>query len=97
MDLQFRPAAANDVEEAYFWYESQSTGLGERFLAAVDGMLSRITEHPAQFAVVHRRTRRARLDRFPYALFYQTTDNLVLVFACMHGSRDPRRWMSREP
>ena len=96
MALQFRPAAAMDVEDAFFWYESQSAGLGERFLAAVDSAVVRIADHPAQFAVVSRGTRRALLDRFPYSLYYRIADDDVLVIACMHGSRDPRRWMSRE-
>jgi hypothetical protein len=29
--LRFRPAAAAHVEEAYDWYESRRTGLGEQF------------------------------------------------------------------
>ena len=30
-----RPRAEHDVQSAFEWYESQRTGLGEKFLAAL--------------------------------------------------------------
>ena len=63
-----RPAAAAEIDEAYLWYESQRTGLGEEFLAEVNGTLERIREMPELFAVLRRDTRRAMLIRFPYSL-----------------------------
>lgn len=33
----FRPLAAADVEEAYRWYDGRRQGLGDEFLAAVQG------------------------------------------------------------
>jgi plasmid stabilization system protein ParE len=35
------------------------------------------------------------LRRFPYSLFYRIIDDQVIVVACMHGRRHPRRWQSR--
>lgn len=91
----FRPAAAADVEDAYRWYESQQGGLGEEFLAAVRVVIESMMANPELFPVVHRRTRRALLRRFPYGLYYRIVDDQIVVVACMHGRRDPRRWQSR--
>lgn len=91
----FRPAAAADVEDAYQWYESQQAGLGEEFLAAVRASLGSMTANPESFPVVHRQTRRALLRRFPYGLYYRIFDDQIVVVACMHGRRNPRRWQSR--
>lgn len=91
----FRPAAAADVEEAYRWYEERRAGLGEEFLAAVQGTLESIMANPELYPVVHRQTRRALLRRFPYGLYYRVVQGQVVVVACMHASRDPRRWQSR--
>jgi plasmid stabilization system protein ParE len=93
--LLLRPAAAADIEEAYRWYERQRVGLGEEFLTTVDAALRDIVEHPATYAVIHRETRRALLHRFPYAIFYRLYDETVIVIACMHGRRDPKRWRGR--
>jgi plasmid stabilization system protein ParE len=95
MRLLVRPAAAADIEQAYRWYEQQRAGLGDEFLAAVDAKLGDIAAHPAYYAVIHRDARRALLHRFPYAIFYRVYSDTVIVVACMHGRRDPKRWKVR--
>lgn len=91
-----RPAAAGDVEDAYAWYESQRTGLGDEFLTAVNQAVAAISENPLQYPVIHRQTRRIFLRRFPYGLYFRLVDDDLVIVACMHGNRDPRRWESRE-
>ena len=91
----YRPAAAGDVEDAYQWYEAQQSGLGEEFLEAVRAMMESVVATPERFPVVHRQTRRALLRRFPYGLYYRIIDDQIVVVACMHARRDPRRWRSR--
>ena len=86
----FRPAAAADVEDAYRWYEAQRTGLGEEFLAAVGAAMASMAANPEQFPVLHRETRRALLQRFPYGLYYRIiSDQIVVWRVCMPaGTRD---------
>lgn len=90
-----RPAASADVEDAYPWYEAQQTGLGEEFLAAADAVMKSVVANPLQFPVIHRQTRRALFPRFPYGFYYRIVSDQIIVVACMHGRRDPRRWQSR--
>jgi hypothetical protein len=54
-----RPAAAAEIDEAYLWYESRRSGLGEEFLADVNQTLDRVREMPELYAVVKRDTCRA--------------------------------------
>jgi len=91
----FRPAAAADVEEGSRWYEARQTNLGNQFLEAVSMLVESIAANPESFPVVYRQTRRALLRRFPYALYYCIVDDQIIVVACMHGRRNPRRWQSR--
>ena len=95
MPTLIRPAAAADIEEAFLWYERQQAGLGEEFLTAVQSALENIAAHPIRYPVVHRETRRVLLRRFPYGIYYRVYGKLVVVVACMHGRRDPKRWRSR--
>lgn len=95
MRLLVRPAAAADIDEAFLWYERQRAGLGSEFLAAVQSALDDVVAHPAKYPVIHRDTKRALLRRFPYAILYRVYGEVVVVVACMHGRRDPRRWASR--
>ena len=89
------PAAEADVEEAFWWYESQSRGFGAEFREAFRDALDRIARNPRLYQVVRRQTRRAFLKRFPYGVYYREYPDVIAVVACMHGQRDPRRWQER--
>jgi plasmid stabilization system protein ParE len=93
--ILIRPAAAADIGEAFLYPERQQSGLGDEFLAVVQFALENIVAHPTRYPVVHRETRRALLHRFPYGIFYRIQDECVVVIACMHGRRNPKRWKSQ--
>ena len=95
MQCIVRPAAAADIDDAFLWYETQRSGLGHEFLAAADALISAIADQPLRYPVVRRNTRRALMRRFPYAMYFRIYDQVVVVVACMHGRRNPRRWQVR--
>lgn len=69
--------------------------LGSGFALAVEATVEAIAERPLQFAVVYRNRRRAGVRRFPYGVFFELQEDRILVIACFHGRRNPRRWQSR--
>ena len=91
-----RPAAAADIDDAFRWYEAQHPGLGGEFREVLRTTLNNISEHPNLYQVVHRNTRRAFMRRFPYGIYYREYVDVIVVVACIHGSRDPRRWQTRD-
>ena len=93
--VHLRPEADADLEEAAVWYERQRAGLGQEFLDEALAAFDAISGNPALYPVVHRRTRRALMRRFPFGIYYQVETDLVVVIAVMHGSRHPRRWQLR--
>lgn len=90
-----RPAAEADIEDAFHWYEEQRAGLGEEFRAELRAAFNAIAENPLLFQVLHRNARRYLVRRFPYAIYYRLYPDAVVVIACMHGRRNPKRWQSR--
>jgi toxin ParE1/3/4 len=93
--LVVRSAAEADIAEAALWYEQRASGLGVDFLRAVDVALAEIQRMPERFPAVHLQCRRALLRRFPWAVFFVATAELISVVGCMHVRRDPRRWEER--
>jgi plasmid stabilization system protein ParE len=89
------PEASADLEEARAWYENRRPELGERFALAVERTVEAITEHPLQFPVVHRGRRRAGVRLFPYGIFFEVQEHRIVVIACFHGRRNPKRWQMR--
>lgn len=76
MRLVVRPAAAHALKSAYRWYEARQTGLGEDLLEAVQAVLERILRMPRSYPVVHRETRRALVQRFPYGVFFRVVQRV---------------------
>jgi toxin ParE1/3/4 len=62
---------------------------------AVEATVEAIQQNPLQFAEVYRNRRRAGVRRFPYGIFFEVQDHRILVIACFHGKRNPKRWRSR--
>jgi plasmid stabilization system protein ParE len=94
-ELIFAPEVEQDVDEAYTWYESHRTGLGEEFLSCVEACIQRVCRSPEIHAKVHEDYRRALVRRFPYAVFYEYADRAVTVYCIMHTVRDPAKWRER--
>jgi plasmid stabilization system protein ParE len=89
------PEANEDLLDARAWYDNIRPELGERFAKAVEATVEAIAEHPLQVPVVYRNRRRAGVRRFPYSLYFELQERRIVVIACFHGRRNPRRWQSR--
>lgn len=95
VELVLAPEAEQDIADAYAWYESRRPGLGEEFLSCVDACIEAICRTPRMHAVVHENYRRGLVRRFPCAVFYETEQSTVTVYAVFHTSRDPQKWRQR--
>jgi plasmid stabilization system protein ParE len=84
-----------DLQEARTWYAGTRPELAERFALAVEAAVNAIAENPLQFPVVYRERRRVGVRRFPYGIFFEVQEHRIVVVACFHGRRNPKRWQSR--
>jgi plasmid stabilization system protein ParE len=89
------PEAVEELQQARAWYDNVRPSLGERFALAVDATVEAIAERPLQFPVVHRGRRRAGVRKFPYGIFFEVQVERIVVIACFHAKRNPRRWQTR--
>jgi len=72
----FTPEAADDVAEAYAWYEEREPGLGEDFLRCVEACLLLVLRNPRLFPCALDDFRRALIRRFRLKFF---TNRLLKV------------------
>ena len=89
------PEANEDLLEAWGWYDNIRPDLGQRFAQAIEATVEALAEHPLQFTVVFQNRRRAGVRRFPYGIFFEVQADRVVVLACFHSRRNPRRWQLR--
>ena len=90
----FRPEAAAEALDTRNWYEGRQPGLGVAFRKCLDDAIERLAKDPSQFRRVSGETRRALLDRFPYAVYFRATADDVVVLA-VHGRQHPLNWQQR--
>lgn len=93
--LTIKLEAADDIREAFDYYEDKRPGLGSEFVDAIDATLELIQRFPLAHAQVRQNARRAPLIRFPYLVIYTVEDDEIFVHACIHGKRDPKHWQRR--
>ena len=91
----FTPEADDDILEAYRWYQTQEAGLGEEFLRCVGACLESIQRHPLMYRVAIDDFRRALIRRFPVEIFYEATDQQIVVYSVFHCALDPAKWQQR--
>lgn len=90
--LKFSSRALRETGDAQEWYELQSPGLGDEFIAAMELQLKRLEQAPLLYAEAIPNVRRALLPRFPYGLFFAVWGNLVHILAVLHDARNPSCW-----
>ena len=89
------PEAEADLAEAYGWYDSQRAGLGADLLLSIEAALGPLGDRPESFPLIHGRTRRALVRRFPYLVLFVELTDVVSVVGIFHTSQDPKRWADR--
>ncbi len=97
MEVKFLAPAQAELEEAVAYYETQKEGLGSQFTEEVKRTIQRILQYPEAWALISRRTRRCRTNRFPYGVIYQVRGDVLLIVSIMHLHREPRSWRRRLP
>ena len=77
------------LDEAYYWYEEQLPGLGERLLNEIDDCLNKLSHTPFYYSTDKDNYRQLMLRNFPYKIIFEIAENNVIVYALFHTSRDP--------
>jgi toxin ParE1/3/4 len=89
LPLVFRPVAREEFDRAAAWNDEQRRGLGDEFVAAVQLVLDKISNHPNRYFLADADVREVPVSRFPYCVYYRVKPGRVVVVAVFHTSRDP--------
>jgi toxin ParE1/3/4 len=97
MNLRLHCLAVVEIDREVDYHESRVTGLGTELEDEIGDVFARILRFPrAALPWRHRTDRRvAGVDRFPFTLPYQTTDDGIVILALAHTGRRPDYWARR--
>jgi len=94
MKVRILPEAESDLARAADFYDAQSGGLGDYFIACLAADIEARKIH----AGVHERQHgllRALSKRFPFAIFYELAGTTIEIFAVLDCRQDPEAIDSR--
>ncbi|MES2485973.1 MAG: type II toxin-antitoxin system RelE/ParE family toxin [Bacteroidota bacterium] len=91
--LHVLPAALNDIQVSYDWYEAQSEDLGERYLEYIDKGFDDIIQNPF-YQIRYSNIRCYPLEVFPFMVHYHINEEKKLIFvtAVLHTKRSEKLW-----
>ncbi len=88
--------AEQDLQWATEGYEAERAGLGGEFHDAVALVLRNLQQNPCLYPVSDiPGVRKAVIGRFPYCIYYEPINDLIIVYAVHDCWRDPGRWRGR--
>jgi plasmid stabilization system protein ParE len=93
--ILLRPESEADLLEAVTYYEENLKGLGTDFINSIETTLQSISHQPESFPIVYKNVRRALIKKFPFGIHYIIENNIIIVLAVFHFSRDPKNWKRR--
>lgn len=87
-EIVFHTEATIDLAEALIWYESKSSGLGQRFLLNFDEAIRKISTNPDHYSfIIAKQVRRCVLKKFPYAVHYLRIESRIHILGVYHIKR----------
>jgi plasmid stabilization system protein ParE len=93
--IAVQPEAIKETDDAFGWHEEKEPGLGFRFLHDLETAYAAIARWPETYQPIPGGFRRALMGKYPYAVFFEFDQNLVVVHSVFHCSRNPEEWQSR--
>ena len=93
----YHPEASEELIEAADFYEQRESGLGYRFLDALEDSIARLKVESCLAPSDEQGRRKYLIHGFPYVVIYRIKGTVLYVLAVAHTSRKPDYWMSRDP
>jgi plasmid stabilization system protein ParE len=87
----FLPRAETEVNDAFLWYESKSSGLGEKFFEAVENKIKAIKQNPYQFPIGRSGFRKAIVKLYPYIILFKISGEAIIIHSVFHTHLNPNK------
>ncbi len=90
MKIEISSDAERDIENGYWFYESQALGVGDYFRSSIFAEIDSLVIQGGSHAVIdgyHRKVCR----KFPFKIYYEMTSTESLIVVAVVGQRENRK------
>ena len=92
---RFLEDADIEFQEHISYYDQQSLGLGDKFIADVERVIRSIREFPKSGFQLSKNVRKRALKIFKYNVLYVDTPEQIIIVAVAPHKRRPGYWRKR--
>ena len=99
MKIRYLPEALAEYQATAAWYEEQSPGSGDDFVAAIERAETAIAARPAtwpQWPGAGVGTRRYLVPSYMFAIAFRRRGDEIVILSVSHQRRRPGYWFERE-
>jgi len=96
MRLRLHPEASAEALKAKLYIREDDPLQADLFAEALQHTFARTRSSPELFPKFSADFRKARVEKFRYAVIYRNQDDGLLVIAVMHLHRKPGYWKNRK-
>ena len=89
LQIKISSKAISDIENSIEWYNSQSDGLGERFLNSIHETFMLIQSMPSAASYAYDTVRYKVVKRFPYVILYEHDEEHVYIYRVFNTYQKP--------
>ena len=89
--LKVSETAYQEMDDAYDYYEKQSTGLGDRFLKSVEDTFFKLSQAPHFYRFIPHDNNigDVKVNIFPFVIIFQIVENTVFILRVFNTNRNP--------
>lgn len=95
MIIKLHPKAEEDLKEALEHYSKIDIDLEKKLIDYLDQTFKKILKFPNLYPYETKTSQKILMDKFPYILIYEQYQDIIMVLAIFHTSRDPIRLEDR--
>ena len=89
MEIRLHPKAEEDLNEARNHYFQIDINLEKGFIRYLDQTFNKILDFPNLYQYETQTSQKILMDKFPYIVIYEQYENIIMILAIFHTSRNP--------
>lgn len=90
MTIKLHPLAEEDLKEALDYYFDIDKKFETKFIMDLESTYERILKFPNLYPYETKTSQKILMELFPYIVLYEQYEEIIMIFAIFHTSRDDK-------